>query len=745
MSATPHREGPPAPVSLRVTEAAGKDVGRGLVRIDPDLLSQLQLQLGDTVEVTGKRRTVGKVMPIYKELRGQARIQMDGVLRENAGVSLDDSVLLAPVVSQSAQKIHLTPTAVTLTQQDLPYLGKLLDGLPVLEGDRIQATLFGSRTAEFRVETTAPRGPVLIGPKTTLTVGKGPEKSEHAPHRSLSYEDIGGLRRQVQRIRELVELPLRFPEVFERLGIDPPKGVLLHGPPGCGKTLIARAIAHETDARFFSVNGPEIIHKFYGESEAHLRKIFEDASKQGPSIIFIDEIDAIAPQREKVTGDVEKRVVAQLLALMDGLNRRKNLIVIAATNIPNALDPALRRPGRFDREIAIPVPDAISRQEILEIHSRGMPLSSDVNLNKLAAVTHGMVGADLEAVCREAAMICLRGLMKDIDFARASIPQAQLMHIQVQMSHFMEALREVEPSAIREVFVEVPHVQWDQIGGLEPVKQQLREAVEWPLTHAELFTQTGLTPPRGILLTGLPGCGKTLLAKAVATESGQNFISVKGPALLSQYVGESERAVREVFRRARQVAPCIVFFDEIESVVPLRKASASDSHVSERVLAQFLAELDGVESLKGVLILGATNRVDMIDPAVLRPGRFDFILDIPLPDLAGRHAILQVHLRQAQVHPNVDLLALARQTEGFSGAQLAGLCQRAAMRTVRRRIGALQQGSNATTTSSSSASSTAGPDTALPSLQIQPEDLEAALKELGADPTLNKEPAHAPV
>ena len=503
--------------------------------------------------------------------------------------------------------------------------------------------------------------------------------------RTISYEDIGGLKPQLHRIREMIELPLRYPEVFERLGIDAPKGVLLHGPPGCGKTLIARSIANETDAKFFTVSGPEIIHKFYGESEAHLRKIFADAAAQGPSIVFLDEIDAIAPQREKVVGDVEKRVVAQLLALMDGLNKRQNLIVIAATNIPNALDPALRRPGRFDREIAIPIPDKYGRQEILEIHSRGMPLASDVDMSHLAEITHGFVGADLEALCREAAMICLRRLMPDIDFGMAGIPYEKLARLEVLMDDFMTALKEVEPSAIREVFVEVPDVKWGDVGGHSNLKERLIEAVEWPLKYPEIFTQAGVKPPKGILLSGPPGCGKTLVAKAIANESRVNFISVKGPALISKYVGESEKGVREVFKKARQASPCIIFFDEIDALVP-RGGTASDSHVSERVLSQFLAEMDGIEELKGVLILAATNRADMLDPAVLRTGRFDEHFEILAPDQKDREEIFAVHLKNKPLVKQVDIKTLASKTEGFAGADIAGVCNQAALKAVRRAV-----------------------------------------------------------
>jgi len=671
-------------LKLRVTEALSKDVGRGIARMGPADLEALGLALGDMVEVTGKRGTVCKAMPAQKDLRGQSRIQIDGLVRENAGVGLDEFVQVQKTSCRPAVTVVLAPANVRPSERDLDYIGSLLDGLPVQVGNRIRATLFGSRWADFRVESTTPKGPVLINPTTQLTIGN-PQQAEEVAARSTSYEDIGGLKPQLHRIREMIELPLRYPEVFEQLGIGAPKGVLLHGPPGCGKTLIARAIAHETEASFFAVSGPEIIHKFYGESEAHLRKIFEEATRKSPSIIFLDEIDAIAPRRENVVGEVEKRVVAQLLALMDGLAKRQHLIVIAATNLPNMLDPALRRPGRFDREIEIPIPDRIGRGEILSVHSRGMPLAQDVAIGHVAEITHGFVGADLEALCREAAMICLRRIMPDIDFALARIPYEQLKKLEVRMEDFLDALREVEPSATREVFVEVPDVRWDDVGGLSDVKQRLIEAVEWPLQYADLFSKASIRPPKGILLTGPPGCGKTMLAKAIATESRVNFISVKGPALLSKYIGESERGVRDMFRKAKQAAPCIIFFDEIDALVPAR-GGGSDDHVAERVLSQFLTELDGVEELNGVLVLGATNRLDMLDPAILRPGRFDQIVEIPLPDEEGRRLIFEVHLRKKPLGPGISSRRLAKDTDGFSGAEIEGVCTHAALRAVRRAV-----------------------------------------------------------
>lgn len=674
-------------LKLKVTEALTKDVGRGFARMGPEDMEMLGASTGDSLEIAGKRKTVCKAMPAYKDMRGQSRVQLDGISRENAGAGIDEFVTVSRTLCRQAERVAIAPTGIAPSDRDLGYIGSLLDGLAVSEGDRIRATLFGSRSADFMVESTTPRGPVVINPATLLTIGK-PQQDQKG--RAVSYEDIGGLKPQLQRIREMIELPLRYPEVFRRLGIDAPRGVLLHGPPGCGKTLIARAIARETDANFFSVSGPEIIHKFYGESEAHLRKIFEEAGRKGPSIIFLDEIDAIAPKRERVVGDVEKRVVAQLLALMDGLARRENLIVIAATNLPHLLDQALRRPGRFDREIAIPIPDRNGRLEIIEIHSRGMPLAEDVNLPHLAEITHGFVGADLEALCREAAMGSLRRIMPDIDFSQHTIPDAQIAHLVVRMSDFLAALREVEPSAIREVFVEVPSVSWQDVGGLSRAKKRLVEAVEWPLLYAHLYEQAGTRPPKGILLSGPPGCGKTLLAKAIATESRVNFISVKGPALLSMYVGESERGVREVFHKARQASPCIIFFDEIDALVPLRAGGSTSSNVAERVLSQFLSELDGIEELKGVLVLGATNRLDMLDPAVIRPGRFDEVVEITLPDEDDRQEIFRVYLRKKPFADKIDFRNLARESERLSGAEIESVCNLAGLRAIRRAVEALR-------------------------------------------------------
>lgn len=677
------------PINLKISEATGKDVGRGIARMDPSDMSRLGIDVGDTIEVAGRKQTICKVLLTSKEYRGKSRLQVDGIVRENAGVKLNESATVRQMSVAPAQEIVLEPRGHTPTERDLQYIGGLLDGLPVAEGDRVRATLFGNRHVDFLARNALPKGPVIIASDTLLTISKAPRSKGEPPPSAppLSYEDIGGLKPQLARIREIVELPLKYPEVFDRLGIDAPKGVLLLGPPGCGKTLIARAVAHETEANFFAVNGPEIVHKFYGESEAHLRKIFDEATRRAPSIIFLDEIDAIAPRRERTVGDVEKRVVAQLLAVMDGLSQRQHVIVLAATNLPNMLDPALRRPGRFDREISIPIPDQHGRREIIEIHSRGMPLAEDVDLRHLAGITHGFVGADLEALCREAGMISLRSILPELDFSKQYISPELLSDLEVGMSDFQVAFREVEPSAVREVFVEVPDVHWDDVGGLDEVKQQLREAVEWPLKYADLFEAFHLKPPKGLLLSGPPGCGKTLIAKALASETEVNFIPIKGPELLSMYVGESERGMREVFHKARQSAPCIVFFDEIDALASSRSGGGrEDSGVSGRVLSQLLTELDGIEELKGVFVLAATNRPDLLDTALLRPGRFDVQVELPLPDKAARVKIFQVHLRDRPVTDDVTAEWLAEETDTFSGADIEAICERTIMAALATRI-----------------------------------------------------------
>ncbi len=668
-------------ITLKVAESKTKDVGRGITRVDPKDFSKLGLEIGDIIQLNGKRKTVAKLMPAYIEDRGKKIIQIDGLIRENAQVSLDEKLTISKTSYESATKLVLSPLTISRIGGDTKYLGSLLEGLPFVEGDRLRANLFGTRSCDFKVISCLPKNKaLLISPTTSIQMKEVGEKTERT---SISYEDIGGLGNEIQRVREMIELPLKYPEVFGRLGIEAPKGVLLHGPPGCGKTLIARAVAQETDAYFTHISGPEIMGKFYGESEARLRNVFEDAKAHTPAILFIDEIDAIAPKREEMGGEkqVEKRVVAQLLALMDGLESRGNLIVIGATNIPNVLDPALRRPGRFDREIGIPIPDQKARLEILHIHTRGMPLSSDVDLEKVSQITHGFVGADLEALCREAAMNALRKILPSIDFELSEIPYETLQNLEVTMDNFREALKQVEPSAIREVFVEVPNVHWNEIGGLDEIKKTLTKTVEWPLKYPEVFEKAKTNPPKGILLSGPPGTGKTLLVKALANESEVNFISVKGPELMSKYIGESERGVREVFKKAKQASPCILFFDEIESLVPER-GRASDSAVTERVISQFLTELDGLEELKGVLVLGATNRRELLDSAILRPGRFDLILELPVPDEEAREEIFKVHTEGKPLDKGIDLKILSRQTEGLVGADIAAICQSASMKRI---------------------------------------------------------------
>jgi len=686
-------------LTLKVKEALAKDVGRAIARIDPEDMKALGLEVGEIIEIEGKRKTPAKVMPCYAEDRGRKIIQIDGISRENSQIGLDEKVKIQKASPNPATKItlaSLTISSLLQRDKDTRYIGSLIEGLPMISGDRIRARLFGAKPFDFKVEATTPDGIVQVGPTTVIRMKTEAAREEKT---RVSYEDIGGLGPQIQRIREMIELPLRYPQVFERLGIDAPRGVFLYGPPGTGKTLIARAVANETDAYFTHISGPEIMGKFYGESEARLRGVFEDAQAHAPAIIFIDEIDAIAPKREEMGGEkqVERRVVAQLLSLLDGLVSRGQVIVIGATNIPNTIDPALRRPGRFDREISIPIPDKNGRLEILQIHTRGMPLAEDahpmrsgisngVYLEKLAEITHGFVGADLQALAREAAMSALRKILPKIDFEMADIPYETLVELKVTMDDFLEAMKEVEPSAIREVFVEVPDVKWEDVGGLENIKEELKEAVEWPLKHSDIFKKTNTNPPKGILLYGDPGTGKTLLAKAVSNESGVNFISVKGPSLISKYVGESERAIREVFKTAKQASPTILFFDEIDSLVPRRGSSSTDAHVTERVISQFLTEIDGIEELKGVMVLAATNRLDLVDPALLRSGRFDLLLELPKPDEETREEIFKIHTKNKPLAKDVDLKTLARETDGKVGSDIEFICKKASMFAIREFI-----------------------------------------------------------
>ncbi len=675
------------PIQLKVASATRRDAGRGIVRIDPRTMAKIGISTGDILEIEGGKKTAAIVWPSYQEDEGLDIIRMDGVTRSNAKVGIGDTVTVRKAEAKKAEKIVLAPTQpIRFDETFEEYVKQYLVGRPMVRGDNIVIGVLG-QPLQFLVVNTQPTGIVMVNPSTTISLQEKPVKQLEAVP-TVTYEDIGGLGHAIQKIREMVELPLKHPEVFKRLGIEPPKGVLLYGPPGCGKTLLAKAVANETNANFKLINGPEIMSKFYGQSEERLREIFREASENAPSIIFIDEIDAIAPKREETTGEVERRIVSQLLALMDGLQSRGQVIVIAATNRPNAIDPALRRPGRFDREIEIGVPDKNGRLEILQIHTRGMPLAKDVNLEEIADITHGFVGADLAALCREAAMRTLRRFLPQIDLEKETIPTEVLQKMEVTKEDFMEALKEVQPSAMREVLIETPNVCWDDIGGLENVKQALKEAVEWPLKHPEVFKRMGITPPKGVLLTGPPGTGKTLLAKAVATESEANFISVKGPEILSKWVGESEKAIRDIFRRARTVAPAIIFFDEIDAVAPRKDMGYGDSRVTERVISQLLTEMDGLENLRGVVVIAATNRPDLLDPALLRPGRFDRILEVPVPDKNARLQIFRIHTRNMPLAEDVNLEKLAEITEGYVGADIEALCREAALTALREDMNA---------------------------------------------------------
>ncbi|MEM4183803.1 MAG: CDC48 family AAA ATPase, partial [Candidatus Caldarchaeum sp.] len=607
-------------------------------------------------------------------------------IRRNSGVSVGEYVRVSKTTAKPATKIVLAPF------EPLPFVGDFgrivrsqLLNMPVAKGDIIVVPVLGMGV-ELKVSSTSPSPIVMVTESTVVEISTTTAKRIEEVS-GVTYEDIGGLHEELQRIREMIELPLKHPELFRHLGIEPPKGVILYGPPGTGKTLIAKAIANETGAHFVSINGPEIMSKFYGESEARLREVFQEAEQNAPSIVFIDELDAIAPKRGEVTGEVERRVVSQLLTLMDGLKSRGQVIVIGATNRIEAIDPALRRPGRFDREIRIGVPDRNGRKEILLIHTRRMPLAEDVNIDELADITHGFVGADIAALTREAAMNALRRFLPQIDLEKEVIPAEVLEKIKVTREDFANALRTIQPSALREVVLEVPNVKWEDIGGLEAVKQELREAVEWPLKYPEVFKRLGIRPPRGILLYGPPGTGKTLLAKAVATESQANFISVKGPEVLSKWVGESEKAVREIFRKARETAPCIIFFDELDSIAP-RRGIHTDAGVTDRIVNQLLTEMDGMQSLKGVVVMGATNRPDILDPALLRPGRFDRVLYVPPPDKAARLAIFKIHTREMPLDKDVDLEQLAAITEGYTGADIEAVVREAAILAARENISA---------------------------------------------------------
>lgn len=663
-------------VSLKVLEAYTRDVGRGTARIDYDTMGSLGVSTGDIIEIKGKRRTVVKCLPLYPSDEGKGIVRLDGLVRNNAGIGIGDAINARKIKAVPAEKVVISPLEA-IPPIDERYLADALESVPLIKGDNVMVPYFGGRLTFQIIGITPPPAvdtAAIVTNKTTFTITEKDEALRGMPQ--VSYEDIGGLRDEMQKVREMIELPLRHPEIFEKLGIEAPKGVLLFGPPGTGKTLLAKAVASESNSHFISISGPEIMSKFYGESEARLREIFKEAKEKAPSIIFIDEIDSIAPKREEVTGEVERRVVSQLLSLMDGLEARGKVIVIAATNRPNALDPALRRPGRFDREIEIKVPDKRGRLEILQIHTRNMPLESDVDQDRVAGVTHGFVGADLEYLCKEAAMKCLRRVLPELNLEDEKLSPEVLNKLIVTMSDFENAIKEVMPSAMREVYLESPDIPWSAIGGLEEVKRELQEAVEWPLRYPDLYAKLGHTMPKGVLMHGPSGTGKTLLAKAVATESEANFISVRGPELLSKWVGESERGIREIFRRARQAAPCVVFFDEIDSIAPTR-GMGGDSMVTERVVSQLLTELDGIQALSGVVVIAATNRADMIDTALLRPGRFDKIVFVPMPDKVARQRILEIHAKDKPMGPDVDHAKISEMTEGFSGADTSAVANTA--------------------------------------------------------------------
>lgn len=669
-------------VTLKVAEAKQRDVGRNKVRVDSDIMAKINVGIGDVVEIYGKRRTVAIVWPAYVEDKGTDTIRMDGLIRKNCGVSIGDKVTVRKAVPKPAVNVKLAPSSYSITV-DAPFISyvkrKLVD-YPLVEGDTVLIPVLG-QAISFSVVSVKPTEVVIVTENTQVTILDKPAEASGVPR--VTYEDIGGMKDVIPKVREMIELPLRHPELFKRLGIEPPKGVLLYGPPGTGKTLLAKAVANETEAYFVAINGPEIMSKFYGESEQKLREVFEDAKKHAPAIIFIDELDAIAPKREEVTGEVEHRVVAQLLTLMDGLEARGDVIVIGATNRAGALDPALRRPGRFDREIEITLPDKQGRMEILQIHTRNMPLERDVDLKRLADMTHGYTGADLAALAREAAMKALRRYLPNIDIEQESIPPEILEKMTVKMDDFVAAYKEVIPTTLREVYIETPEVRWEQIGGLSEVRELLKEAVEWPLKNPEVFERLGIKPLKGILLYGPPGCGKTLIAKAIATESEANFITIKGPEVFSKWLGESEKAIREAFRRARQSAPCVLFLDEIDAIAPSRGGGYDDYGATERVVTQLLTELDGIEKLENVVVIGATNRPDMLDAALLRPGRLERLLYVGAPEANERFEILKIYTKKMPVAPDLDLKRLAEITEGYSGADLEMLCREAALSALR--------------------------------------------------------------
>ena len=665
--------------AIKVAELKPGESGRGIARLDSELMGVLGIKNGDIIQIDGSKKTAVKVLDGYPEDANRGIIRLDNITRKNAGVTSDDRVSVKKITVNGAEKITFAPSGELRLQGGEEHLKQIFQGLVLSKGDILPVNVMGNKMA-FVVKSFTPTGTAtMITADTKVKITNKPADDGGIPN--VSYDDLGGLGDAVRKVKEMVELPLKHPELFKRLGIEPPKGVLLHGPPGTGKTMLAKAVAGETSSNFMSIGGPEIVSKFYGESEGKLREIFKEAEENSPSIIFIDEIDSIAPKRDEVSGEEERRIVAQLLSLMDGLNSRGKVVVIGATNRPNAIDEALRRPGRFDREIEIGIPDRDGRLEILQIHTRGMPLDKDVDLEWLADKTHGYAGADISALTKEAAMTALRRVLKD-DVEAENTPIEVLNSIVVTKEDFKNALKDMQPSTMREVLIEKPNVKWEDIGALEEAKQELKEAVEWPLKFGKVFEHMNARPPKGILLYGPPGTGKTLLAKAVATESEANFISVKGPEFLNKWVGESEKAVRETFRKARQASPCVIFMDEIDSIAPER-GTGSDSNVTERVISQMLTEMDGLEGLSDVVVIAATNRPDIMDPALLRPGRFDKSIYIGPPDEASRKSIFGIHTKSKPLADNVSLDDLAKRTEGCTGADISAICNEAVMNAVR--------------------------------------------------------------
>jgi transitional endoplasmic reticulum ATPase len=678
-------------LELKVAEALSDDLGKGWARLDAEDMKAINAVLGDLIEIRGAKTTVARICGTFPEYSGKKTIQVDGITRSNGETSVGMSVRVKKISRKTADTVLITPldfSSVLPEKDELDHFAKILQGLPVLMGDKINVPFLGGKERFFKVEATSPLGGVIINQKTQFVLKK-PDFSLEAPSQ-VSYENVGGLANELRLVREMVELPMRYADAFEKLGIEAPKGVLLCGPPGTGKTLIARAVASETKLHFVRVNGPEIIHKFYGESEARLREIFEEATRQAPSIIFIDEIDGIAPKRAEVLGDVEKRVVAQLLALMDGMVSRGHVVVIGATNIPQMIDPALRRPGRFDREIALPVPNVAGRREILAIHSRHMPLAADVSLDSLAQTTHGFVGADLEALCKEAGMVAFRRYLNlEGENHLGSMP-ASAEHMHIEMQDFLTALREIEPTATREFYTERSTVKWSHVGGLGSIKQTLVSIVDWPARYPDLYAAGKVSPPRGVLFTGPSGTGKTLMAKALAGETGINFISVSGPIVFSKWLGESEKALHQIFKKAKQSAPCILFFDEIDALIPTRSFTSNEG-ATERVASQFFNEFDKLTDHSQVVVLGATNREDLLDPALMRAGRLDYVLHFPIPDEEERLEIFEVHTKERPLGQDLNLTELAKSTEGMVGSQIAFICRSATIMAISELINGSQK------------------------------------------------------